>query len=113
MSGINESETLTKHIWCESKYKFDGRTFNSNQNWNNDKCWCECENWWFSKSFKSYLGKGAVCNCVNNVIEENKYCTGIMKKQFNKELVRTKKIVKILRTLLNVELMMMIMLKAM
>ena len=34
----NESETLTKHISCECKCKFDGRKCNSNQDWNNDKC---------------------------------------------------------------------------
>ena len=28
---INESKTLTKHISCECKYKFDGRKYNSNQ----------------------------------------------------------------------------------
>ena len=28
--GINESETLTKHISCECKCKFDGKKFNSN-----------------------------------------------------------------------------------
>ena len=33
---INESRTLTKHMSCE--FKFDGRKYNSNQNWNNDKC---------------------------------------------------------------------------
>ena len=27
----NESETLTEHISCECKYKFDGRKCNSNQ----------------------------------------------------------------------------------
>ena len=36
--GINESKTLTKHISCESKCKFDGIKCNSNQWWNNDKC---------------------------------------------------------------------------
>ena len=36
--GINESKTLTKHKSCECKCRFDGRKFNSNQWWNNDKC---------------------------------------------------------------------------
>ena len=31
ITGINESKTLTKHISCECKYKFDGRKYNSNQ----------------------------------------------------------------------------------
>ena len=42
--GINESEILTKHVSCEWKYMFDGRKCNSNQKWNNNKCWCEGKN---------------------------------------------------------------------
>ena len=38
ITGINESNTLTKHISCEWKYKFDERKCNSDQWWNNDKC---------------------------------------------------------------------------
>ena len=34
ITGINESRTLTKHISCECKCKFDGRKCNSNQKWN-------------------------------------------------------------------------------
>ena len=41
IAGINESRTLTKHISCECKCKFDGRKCNSDQWWNNDKCRCE------------------------------------------------------------------------
>ena len=40
---INESKTLKKYISCECKFKFDGRNFNSDQWWNNDKCRCECK----------------------------------------------------------------------
>ena len=42
--GINESETLTTHISCECKRKFDERKCNSDQWWNNDKCRCESKN---------------------------------------------------------------------
>ena len=38
VTGINESKTLTKHISCECKYKFDGMKCKSNQWWNNKKC---------------------------------------------------------------------------
>ena len=38
ITGINESKTLTKHISCEWKCKFDGRKCNSNQWWNKNKC---------------------------------------------------------------------------
>ena len=35
ITGINESKTLTKHISCECKCKFDGRKCNLDQWWNN------------------------------------------------------------------------------
>ena len=38
ITRINESKTLTKHISCKCKYKFEGRKCNSDQWWNNDKC---------------------------------------------------------------------------
>ena len=38
ITGINELKTLTKHVLCECKCKFNGRKCNSNQKWNNDKC---------------------------------------------------------------------------
>ena len=41
ITRINES--LTKHISCECKCKLGGANCNSNQWWNNDKCWCECK----------------------------------------------------------------------
>ena len=41
ITGINESETLTKHISCECKCGFDGKTCNSDQWCNNYKCQCE------------------------------------------------------------------------
>ena len=43
----------------------------------------------FSKPFKAYLGKDAVSNFINNMIEESKYCSDGMKKSFNKEFVLT------------------------
>ena len=43
ITGINETETLTKHISCECKCKFAGSKCNSDQWWNNEKCWCECK----------------------------------------------------------------------
>ena len=43
ITGINESKALTKHISCESKCKFDGPKFKSDQLWNNDKCRCGCK----------------------------------------------------------------------
>ena len=37
----NESKILTKNISDECKCKFGCKWCNSNQKWNNDKCWCE------------------------------------------------------------------------
>ena len=43
ITGINESKTLTKHISYECKCRFVRRKCNSHQQWNNDKCRCECK----------------------------------------------------------------------
>ena len=43
ITGKNESKTLIKHISCKCKCKFDGRSCNSDQWWNNDKCRWECK----------------------------------------------------------------------
>ena len=67
ITGINESKIWTKHISSECKCKLDGRKFNSNQKWNNDKCRCEwrnpkeqhmCE--------KHYIWNPATCSCENH-----------------------------------------------
>ena len=44
ITRINDSKSLTKHISCNCKCKFDGRKCNSNQKWNNNKCQCESKN---------------------------------------------------------------------
>ena len=43
ITGINQLKTLTKHISCECKCKFDGRKCNSDQWWNNGKFLCGCK----------------------------------------------------------------------
>ena len=43
ITEINESKTLTKHISCECKCRFDGIKCNSDQWWNDDNCRCECK----------------------------------------------------------------------
>ena len=45
----------------------------------------------FSKPFKWYLGEDVVYNFISSMIEESKYCSDVIKKLFNKELVMTKK----------------------
>ena len=44
----------------------------------------------FSKTFKAYLDEDAVYNFINSIIKESKYCSEVIKKHFNKELVMTK-----------------------
>ena len=38
ITGINQLNRLTKYISFICKCKFDGKKYNSNQLWNNDKC---------------------------------------------------------------------------
>ena len=63
ITGINELKTLTKHISCECKCKFDGRKCNSNQRRNNDKCRCECKKHHICE--KVYIWNPATCSCKN------------------------------------------------
>ena len=63
ITGINESKTLTEHISCKCKSNFDGRNCNSDQWWNNDKCWCECKKPHVCE--KDYVWNTATCNCEN------------------------------------------------
>ena len=37
-------KTLTKHVSCKCKCKFDGKKCNSNPNWDNNNCQYECKN---------------------------------------------------------------------
>ena len=43
ITGINDSKTLTKDTSWECLCRSDETKCNSNQWWNNDKCWCECK----------------------------------------------------------------------
>ena len=71
ITGIKESKSLTKHLSRECKCKFDGRKCNSNQNWNNDECWCECKNHNICEN--DYIWNPAACSCENGT-----YLTYIM-----------------------------------
>ena len=42
-TGKTESKILTKDASDKGKQKFDGRKFNSNQKWKNNKCQWECK----------------------------------------------------------------------
>ena len=72
--NLNESYTnkYQKHIACSYGYRLVRV---------DDK---------FSKPFKSYLGEDVVYNFIISMIEESKYCSDVMKKRFNEEIVMTK-----------------------
>ena len=38
ITAINEPKTLTSHISCKFKYRFDAKKCDSGQWWNNEKC---------------------------------------------------------------------------
>ena len=41
----NEAKTMTKHISCDCKFKFNSTTYNWNKLWNNVTCQCDCKNY--------------------------------------------------------------------
>ena len=43
-TGVNESKTWAKHVWCNCRYEFHDRKCNLKQKFNNNKCQCECKN---------------------------------------------------------------------
>ena len=63
ITGINESKILANHISCKCKCRFDGKKFNSDQWWKNDKCRCECKK--RNVCEKGYVSNPAACNCQN------------------------------------------------
>ena len=63
VTGISQLKTLTKHISCKCKRKFDRINCNSDQWWNNDKCWCECKKRHVCE--KDYVWNVTTCNCDN------------------------------------------------
>ena len=66
ITEISELKTLTKYVSCKCKCKFDGKKCNSNQNWNTDRCWCECKNLKEHNSGKKdYIWNPATCSCDN------------------------------------------------
>ena len=71
ITEINESKTLTKHIPCKCKCRFDERKCNSEQWWNNNKCRCERQKHYVCE--KDYAWNPATCNCKNG-----KYSARIM-----------------------------------
>ena len=64
ITGINKSETLTKHVSYKCKCKLYGRkSGNSNQKWNKNKCWYKWKK--FHISEKDYIWIPAICSLKN------------------------------------------------
>ena len=76
ITGINKSKTLTKHISCECKCKFDGRKYNSNQWRNNYKCLCECK----SIIYVRKIIFGILLHVVANMDKQKQFQQILMKK---------------------------------
>ena len=64
LKNKNEAKTMTKHISCDCKCKFNSTTFNSNQKWNKKTCQCECKN--YRKNSKTYSWNPSACICKNS-----------------------------------------------
>ena len=45
LTNKNEAKTMTKHISCDCKCKFNSSICNSNQKWNNKTCQYEYKNY--------------------------------------------------------------------
>ena len=61
-----------------------------------DKNYYVCVNYKFSEPFQTDLGEDVMYDFIKNMIKENKFCSDVRKKNFNKELCWLKKIIKIL-----------------
>ena len=71
ITRINELKTLTEHISCECKCKFDEEKCNSNQWWNNNKWRCEYKK--YNICEKDYIWNISTCICENG-----KYLASVM-----------------------------------
>ena len=59
-----EDKAMTEHISYDSKRKFNSTTCNSNQEWNNKTCQCECIN--YHKCEKENSWNPRTCICENS-----------------------------------------------
>ena len=72
ITEINKSKALTNDSSYKCKCKFDDKKCNSNQWWNNDKCWCEC------KKVHVWCEKDYIWNPSRCICEKEKYFASIM-----------------------------------
>ena len=71
ITGIKKLKTLTKHISCKRKGKFDGRNCNSHQSWDNEKCRCECKK-------RHICEKDYIWNPAPSSYKDGKYLASIL-----------------------------------
>ena len=64
ITNEKDAETVTKHISCDCKCKFNSTTYNSNQKWNNKTRQCKSNN--YSKSEKDCSWNPSTCFCENS-----------------------------------------------
>ena len=64
ITGINKLKTLTRRISWKCKCKFDVSQCNLNQEWNNNKCWCESKNCQTCREDNSW--NSSICICENS-----------------------------------------------
>ena len=55
----NEAKTMTKHVSCDCKCKFNSTTCNWNQKRNNQTCQCECK--YYAKFKNGYSWNPSTC----------------------------------------------------
>ena len=88
ITGKNESKTITKHISCECKCRFNGKKCNSNQWWKNNTCRRECKK--HHACEKDYIWNPATCNCENgkflvSIMDDSPITCDNIKESYNKE----------------------------
>ena len=63
ITNKDEANTITEHISCDCKCKFNSTTCKSKQKWNNNTCQCECKN--CRKCKENYGWNTSTCICEN------------------------------------------------
>ena len=67
-------KTLSKHVSCGCKCKFDSKKCNFNQKWKSSKCRCDCKSSIKYHVWKEDYGRNrSMCNC--EIVEYLKYYT--------------------------------------
>ena len=87
ITRIDESKSLTKHISCKCKCRFDGRKCNWGQWWNN-KCRHEQKKHYLCE--KGYVWNLATCNCENgkylaSIVDDSSIMCDEFMESYNKE----------------------------